>query len=145
MMTVTVKQLLETKGTDVWSVTPKASVFEALQIMADKDIGALLVMEEENLVGIFSERDYARNAVRKETPPKDTLVGELMTRDVCYIRPGKTIEDCMALMTAKRIRHLPVIENDQVIGVVSIGDVVKKVISEQKFTIEELENYIKAL
>ncbi|MHC4170517.1 MAG: CBS domain-containing protein, partial [Planctomycetota bacterium] len=120
-----------------------ATVYEALQIMSEKDVGALLVVDKENLVGIFSERDYARKVILKERSSKDTTVGELMTREVLYIEPQSTVEDCMALMTAKRVRHLPVLENERLIGIVTIGDVVKQVISDQEFTIQQLERYIK--
>ena len=139
---IKIEQLLENKDNQIWSVEPKATIFEALKIMSDKEIGALLVMKDEKLVGIFSERDYARNVILKGKSSKNTLVGELMTEKVFYIDPEKTINDCMAIMTAKRIRHLPVITNDKVIGIVTIGDVVNQIISEQEFTIHHLENYI---
>jgi CBS domain-containing protein len=138
-----VRQLLKTKGNEIWSIAPQATVYEALQIMSEKDVGALLVVDKENLVGIFSERDYARKVILKERSSKDTTVGELMTREVLYIEPQSTVEDCMALMTAKRVRHLPVLENERLIGIVTIGDVVKQVISDQEFTIQQLERYIK--
>ena len=142
MMMTYVRQLLKTKGNEIWSIAPQATVYEALQIMSEKDVGALLVVDKENLVGIFSERDYARKVILKERSSKDTTVGELMTREVLYIEPQSTVEDCMALMTERRIRHLPVLEDDTVIGVISIGDVVKEIISEQEFVIDQLENYI---
>jgi CBS domain-containing protein len=110
--------------------------------MANKNVGALLVIDKGKVVGIFSERDYARKVILKGKSSKETSVGELMTQKVLYINPGDTMENCMALMTAKRIRHLPVMENDQLIGIVSIGDVVKHLISDQQFTIRELEKYI---
>jgi CBS domain-containing protein len=138
-----VRQLLKTKGNEIWSIAPQATVYEALQIMSEKDVGALLVVDKENLVGIFSERDYARKVILKERSSKDTTVGELMTREVLYIEPRSTVEDCMALMTAKRVRHLPVLENERLIGIVTIGDVVKQIISDQEFTIQQLERYIK--
>ncbi len=138
----TVKQLLQTKGSNIWSIAPQASVYEALQMMADKNVGALLVIKEGKLVGIFSERDYARKIILKGKFSKDASVGEVMIQDVLYISSGDTLEDCMALMTAKHIRHLPVLENDQLIGIVTLGDVVTKIISEQKFKIQELEKYI---
>jgi len=137
-----VSQLLKKKGSETWSVAPQETVYEALQIMAEKDVGALLVVENDNLVGIFSERDYARKLVLKERSSKDTAVGEMMTREVLYVEPESTIDDCMALMTEKRIRHLPVMENEQLIGIVTIGDVVKQVISDQEFMIQQLEKYI---
>jgi CBS domain-containing protein len=138
-----VEQLLKTKGNEIWSIAPQATVYEALQIMSEKDVGALLVLDKGNLVGIFSERDYARKLILKGRFSKDTTVGELMTREVLYIESQSTIEDCMALMTAKRVRHLPVLENERLIGIVTIGDVVKQIISDQEFTIQQLERYIK--
>jgi CBS domain-containing protein len=138
-----VEQLLKTKGNEIWSIHPQATVYEALQIMSEKDVGALLVLDKGNLVGIFSERDYARKLILKGRFSKDTTVGELMTREVLYIESQSTIEHCMALMTAKRVRHLPVLENERLIGIVTIGDVVKQIISDQEFTIQQLERYIK--
>ena len=143
MVTTYVRQLLKTKGNEIWSIAPQATVYEALQIMSEKDVGALLVVDKGNLVGIFSERDYARKLILKGRFSKDTTVGELMTRGVLYIESQSTIEHCMALMTAKRVRHLPVLENERLIGIVTIGDVVKQVISDQEFTIQQLERYIK--
>jgi CBS domain-containing protein len=133
---------LNTKGDQIWSVEPKATIFEALEIMSEKEIGALLVMEDGKLTGIFSERDYARKVILKGKSSKETQVGELMTKKVFYIDSQKTINDCMAMMTAKRIRHVPVIEDNQVMGIITIGDVVNQIISEQEVTINHLENYI---
>ncbi len=138
----TVSMLLESKGNDVWSVLPGTTVYDALVRMAEKNVGALLVLESGRLVGIFSERDYARKVILHGKSSRQTTVGEVMTSKVVYVRPEQTIEACMALMTDKRIRHLPVLEGDRVIGVISIGDVVKAIISEQEFMIEQLENYI---
>ena len=138
----TVAQLLRTKGQQVLSVAPDIPVFEALEVMADKNVGALLVVEGERLVGVFSERDYARKVILKGKSSKDTPVREIMSSHVLYIRPEQTIEDCMALMTDKRVRHLPVMEAEKLVGVISIGDVVKAVIAEQEFMIEQLQNYI---
>ena len=138
----TIAQLLNAKGKQIWSVEPKATIFQALEIMSEKGIGALLVMEDGKLKGIFSERDYARKVILKGKSSKETPVGELMTRKVFYIDPQKTTNDCMAMMTAKRIRHVPVIEDNQVMGIVTIGDVVNQIISEQEVTINHLENYI---
>ena len=143
MIMTYVEQLLKTKGNEIWSIAPQATVYEALQIMSEKDVGALLVLDKGNLVGIFSERDYARKLILKGRFSKDTTVGELMTREVLYIESQSTIEDCMALMTAKRVRHLPVLENERLIGIVTIGDVVKQIISDREFTIQQLERYIK--
>ena len=138
----TVTQLLRTKGQQVLSVSPDMPVFEALGVMADKNVGALLVVEGERLVGVFSERDYARKVILKGKSSKDTPVQEIMSSHVLYVRPEQTIEDCMALMTDKRVRHLPVMEEGRVVGVISIGDVVKTIIAEQEFIIEQLQNYI---
>src|SRR5881409_993634 len=138
----TVTQLLRGKGPGVLSVSPATPVFEALQVMAEKNVGALLVVEGEKLVGIFSERDYARKVILKGKASKETPVREIMSSHVLYIRPEQTIEDCMALMTDKRVRHLPVMEAEKLIGVISIGDVVKALIDEQQFIIEQLQNYI---
>ena len=138
----TVSMLLQSKGDDVWSVSPGTTVYDALVLMAEKNVGALLVLEGDRLIGIFSERDYARKVILHGKSSRQTTVGEIMTSKVVYIRPEQTIEQCMALMTDKRIRHLPVLDGDRVIGVISIGDVVKAIISEQEFMIEQLENYI---
>ena len=138
----TIAQLLNTKGNKIWSIEPKATIFKALEIMSEKEIGALLVMEDGKLTGIFSERDYARKVILKGKSSKETQVGELMTKKVFYMDPQKTINDCMAMMTAKRIRHVPVIKDNQVMGIVTIGDVVNQIISEQEVTINHLENYI---
>ena len=138
----TVKEILRTKGPEVWSIAPDATVHGALKLMADKNVGAVLVMEANNLVGILSERDYARKVILHGKSSKNTLVREVMTERVIYVRPEQTAEVCMALMTDKRVRHLPVLEDDLVIGVISIGDVVKSIISEQGFIIEQLEHYI---
>ncbi|UCE19324.1 MAG: CBS domain-containing protein [Gemmatimonadota bacterium] len=138
----TVKQVLESKSSEIWSVTPETRVYEALQMMADKDIGGLLVIKEGKLVGIFSERDYARKVILEGKSSKDIPVSEIMTQTVLYVIPETTIEECMVLMTAKHVRHLPILENDQLIGILTIGDVVKKIISQQQFTIHQLEKYI---
>ncbi|HZR01798.1 MAG TPA: CBS domain-containing protein [Burkholderiales bacterium] len=138
----TVRQLLKTKQHGVLSIAPNASVYDALQKMAQYDVGALLVMEGERLVGIFSERDYARKIILHGKASKETQVGEIMTSRVVCVEPEQTVDDCMALMTDKRVRHLPVLQDGAIIGVISIGDVVKEVISEQRFVIEQLEHYI---
>ena len=138
----TVAQLLRIKGHEVLSVSPDISVFEALRVMADRNVGALLVIEGGRLAGIFSERDYARKVILKGKASKEIPVREIMTSHVLYVRPEQTIEDCMALMTDKRVRHLPVLEGERLIGVISIGDVVKAIIAEQEFIIEQLQNYI---
>ena len=138
----TVAQLLQAKGPGAWSVPPHTTVYEALVVMADKNIGAVLVTEGDRLVGIFSERDYARKVVLVGKSSKDTAVSEVMTPRVLYVRPDQTIEDCMALMTDKHIRHLPVLDGERLAGLISIGDVVKSIISDQSFMIAQLENYI---
>ncbi|MGA7142864.1 MAG: CBS domain-containing protein [Desulfobacterales bacterium] len=138
----TVEQLLHVKGGDVWSIAPQETAYRALQIMAEKNVGALLVMENEKVVGIFSERDYARKVILKDKSSRNTSVSELMTREVVYIDTDATLEESMALMTAKRIRHLPVLQNNRLVGIVTLGDVVKQLISDQKFAIRELEKYI---
>ncbi len=137
-----VSHLLKTKGRDVWSVTPDTPVYDALKLMADKNVGALLVLEGSRLVGIFSERDYARKVILKGKSSKDMPVSAIMSQKVYYVRPDQSIEECMALMTDKHIRHLPVMEGGELVGVISIGDVVKAIISEHKFVIKQLENYI---
>jgi len=141
-MNTSVKILLQRKGDEIWSTTADATVYEALQYMAEKDVGALLVFEGGKLCGIFSERDYARKVILLGKSSHDTHVNEIMTKDVVFIKSSQTVADCMALMTDKRIRHLPVLEGDDVIGVITIGDVVKEIISEQEFVIEQMENYI---
>jgi len=139
----TIRDLLRDKGQDVWSIDAGASVFDALKLMAAKEIGALMVLDGGQLAGVMSERDYARKVILQGKSSRDTPVREIMTPKVLYIAPEQTLEECMALMTDKHIRHMPVIENDQMVGVVSIGDVVKSVISEQKFLISHLEHYIR--
>jgi CBS domain-containing protein len=126
----------------VHTITPDALVFDAVKLMADKNIGALLVMEGERIAGIITERDYARKIVLMSRSSRETPVGEIMTSAVMYVRPGQTTEECMVLMTENRLRHLPVVDGDRLLGLVSIGDLVKSIISEQKFTIEQLQNYI---
>jgi CBS domain-containing protein len=138
----TVKQLLEQKGHEVWTVTPQTSVLDAIRLMADKNVGALVVVEVQKVVGIISEREYSREVALKGRSSKTTAVREIMTSPVLYARPDQTVEDCMALITEKRIRHLPVLEGDTLVGIVSIGDLVKAVISHQQFIIEQLEHYI---
>ena len=138
----TVRDLLRAKQSAVWTIDPGASVYDALQLMADKDIGAVLVLEGSTLVGIFSERDYARKVVLRGRTSRETKVGELMTRVLFYVTPKQTIEECLALMTERRVRHLPVLEGTHLVGIVSIGDVGKAIISEQRTTIHHLETYI---
>jgi CBS domain-containing protein len=139
---ITVKQMLEAKGHEVWTISPEATVYEALKIMADKDIGALIVVKNGQVAGIISERDYARKVMLRGKSSLDTPVKDIMSTEVYYVGPEVTAEECMALMTEKRIRHLPVMENGKLTGVISIGDAVKSIISTQKVTIEHLQNYI---
>jgi CBS domain-containing protein len=141
----TVQRLLEIKGNAIWSATPETMVFEALELMASKNVGALVVLEGNRLAGIISERDYARSIALKDRSSRTTPVSEIMTRNVISVRPGQTLEQCMELMTEHHIRHLPVLDDGgRLIGVISIGDVVKFIISEQDFLIKQLENYIAA-
>ena len=137
-----VRDILAVKGRDLWSIGPSASVYDAMKLMADKGIGALLVIEGEKLVGIISERDYARKVILQGRSSRTTQVREIMTSRVAYAELEQNIEECMALMTEMRIRHLPVMESGQICGVISIGDLVKSIIAEQKFIIEQLERYI---
>ena len=136
------KQLLSAKGNQVYAIAPDAKVIEALQLMARKDVGALVVMEGDKMAGVISERDYARKVILQGRSSHDVPVREIMTSDVVTVDPGRTIEECMALVTQRRIRHLPVMEGGKLIGVVSIGDLVKEVIAEQEQTIRQLESYI---
>ena len=136
------KQLIAAKGSQVYSITPDAKVIEALQLMAQKDVGALLVIDGEKLVGIISERDYARKVILHGRSSQDVPVREIMTSGVITVDPERTVEECMTLVTQKRIRHLPVTEGGRLIGVVSIGDLVKETIAEQEQTIKQLESYI---
>ena len=136
------KQLIDAKGGQVWSIAPDATVFEALKLMAQKDIGALLVMDGTRLAGIMSERDYARKVILQGKSSQDMPVRDIMTAEVVKIDPSRTVEECMSLMTQRRIRHLPVCEGERLVGVLSIGDLVKEVIAEQEQTIKQLESYI---
>lgn len=138
----TVAQLLKLKPAGVVAIAPGATVLDALKRLAEKNVGAVLVMDGPRLVGLFSERDYVRKVALKGKPSADTPVSEVMTREVVFVTPAHTNEECMALMTDKRIRHLPVVADDRVVGVLSIGDLVKDIISEQQFIIDQLENYI---
>ena len=137
-----VSQFLEKKGHDVWWVAPETTVFDALQLMANKKVGALLVLEEDSLVGVFSERDYARKVILKDKSSKDTPVRDIMSTKIVCVTPNQTTEECMSLMTEKRVRHLPVMDGEKLIGIISIGDVVKAVIADREDIIEQLEHYI---
>ncbi len=138
----TVAQLLSLKGHRVVAIAPDTTVLAALKVLADNNLGAVLVMEDARLVGVFSERDFARKVDLQGKSSANTIVREVMTREVVCVTPAHTNEECMALMTDKRTRHLPVVDNGQVVGVLSIGDLVKDIISEQQFTISQLETYI---
>jgi CBS domain-containing protein len=138
----TVAQLLDAKGHEVWTIAPDASVYAAIQLRADKQVGALPVVDAQQVVGIVSERDYARKAILQDLSPQTTPVRAIMTDQVLYVRPDQSIDDCMALMTAKRVRHLPVLAADQLQGIVSIGDVVKALLADREVRIEQLEQYI---
>jgi len=137
-----VRNILERKRPDIFSISPDDTVYEALELMVDKNVGALLVLEDQQLIGIFTERDYARKVILKGKASKETLIREIMVETPITVSPENTIEECMQLMTNKFIRHLPVTSLGSVIGVISIGDVVKFIIEEQKFIIENLEHYI---
>ncbi len=137
-----VKTILEGKGQQVWTISPEAKVIDALQVMAEKNVGALVVTDDDDVLGIISERDYARKVILKGLQSQDTPVRSIMTTKIYYVHLDTTADECMALMTEKFIRHLPVREGEKLAGVISIGDVVKAIISEQKITIENLENYI---
>lgn len=138
----TIKDLLGNKGQEIWSVGPDATVYEAIELMAEKGVGALMVMDDERPAGIISERDYARKVILVGRSSKDTLVREIMTSRLIHTSPDRSVEECMTLMTTNKIRHLPVMEADQLVGIVSIGDLVKATISDQQSTIEQLERYI---
>ncbi|MEJ5313820.1 MAG: CBS domain-containing protein [Anaerolinea sp.] len=137
-MIQTVRHILEVKGTDVWSIGPNATVFDALRLMADKDVGALLVMEDDKVVGIISERDYARKIILHGKSSKETLVREIMSTSLYTIHPDQTVEEAMELMTNKRVRHLPVMDGDKLEGMISIGDVVKNIIYRQREIIKSM-------
>jgi CBS domain-containing protein len=137
-----VRHILDQKGRQVWSIHPGDTVYDAIKMMADKDVGALVVLDGGKIVGIVTERDYARNVFLKGRGSPQTLVREIMVRDVVCVEADKSIEEGMAIMTAKRVRHLPVIDDDKLLGIVSIGDLVKSIISDREFVIEQLEHYI---
>jgi CBS domain-containing protein len=139
---MTIRHLLEQKGRNVWTIGPDATVLDAVAKMADKDVGSLVVMDGEKLVGIITERHYSRNVVLKGKTSPITLVAEIMETNVIHVRPEQSVELCMALMTDKRVRHLPVVEGTKVIGIVSIGDLLKHIISKKEFALDQLEHYI---
>ena len=139
---MTIRHLLEQKGRNVWTIDPDATVLDAVAKMADKDVGSLVVMDGEKLVGIITERHYSRNVVLKGKTSPTTLVREIMETNVIHVRPEQSVELCMALMTNKRVRHLPVVEDTKLIGIVSIGDLLKHIISKKEFALDQLEHYI---
>ena len=141
-VTDTIRSLLEYKGHDVWSVGPGASVYDAIELMSERDIGALPVMQDGKLVGLLSERDYARKIILKGRASRDTRVEEIMTPNVIVVTPRTKARECMALMTERNIRHLPVVDEGRVLGMISIRDIVGDIIADQDFTIEQLEHYI---
>jgi CBS domain-containing protein len=140
---VTVRNILDKKGYDFFSISPDKTVFEALKILADKDIGALLVMQGDQLLGIFSERDYARKLILKGVFSKESKVGDVMTKDLVVASPETDIFKCMQIMTEHKFRHLPIVDNTKLIGIVSIGDIVNAIIHSQEAVINDLESYIK--
>jgi CBS domain-containing protein len=137
-----VHRILRAKGNKILSISPDISVYNALEIMVENNVSSLVVVEDENLVGIFTERDYARKVILKGKASKDTTIGEIMSVNVITVTPDSTIDECMQIMTGKFIRHIPVLENGKMVGIVSIGDLVKYIIEEQKFIIENMEHYI---
>ena len=139
---MTIKNILGQKGRSIWSISPDATVFDALTKMAEEDVGSLVVMDDHKMIGIITERHYARNVILKGKTSPTTLVKDIMETNVIHVRPEQSVELCMALMTEKRVRHLPVVEGTKVIGIVSIGDLLKFVISKREFAIDQLEHYI---
>ena len=137
-----VKQLLDVKGSTVWSIEPEASVFEAIKLMAEKEIGAVLVVKDHHPVGMLSERDYARKVILEGKSSRDTPVADIMSSPVIYAKPKQTIRECMAVMTDRRCRHLPVLDGEQLVGMISINDLVRDIIADQQFQITQLESYI---
>lgn len=143
-MDVFIRQLLDSKGYDIWSLSPDSSVYEAIEMMANRGVGALAVMDGDKLVGMVSERDYARKVILKSKSSRETKVSEIMSPKVICVEPDRKVEEGLALMSDKRVRHLPVVEENKVIGMISIGDLVKAIIAEQKFIIDQLVRYIQS-
>ncbi|MDK1025662.1 MAG: CBS domain-containing protein [Gammaproteobacteria bacterium] len=142
-MKTKIKEILAVKGHSIWAVSPESTVFEAIEVMADKGVGALAVTLDEKLVGIVSERDYARKVILKGQSSRETFVREIMSTEVVCVSGEEKVDECMALMTEKRIRHLPILDGDKLVGMISVGDLVKTIIRDQTFTIEQLEGYIR--
>ncbi|AMV71753.1 CBS domain-containing protein [Desulfuromonas carbonis] len=138
----TVRELVKAKGQEVWTVRPDQTVYAALELMAEKEIGALVVVEREQVIGILSERDYARKVVLRGVTSRETKVAEIMSKRVVFVRPEQTVEECLGLMTQKRCRHLPVMKDKKLVGLISIGDAVKEIIAAKEHLISQLENYI---
>ena len=141
-MQISIRHILEVKGYDFWNIGPDASVYDALRMMSIKDVGALIVMQDDRMVGILSERDYARKVVLLGKTSRETLVSEIMSTNIFTIHPDQTVEEAMDMMTLKHVRHLPVVENDKVLGIISIGDVVKSIIYKQRQAIKDMEDKI---
>jgi CBS domain-containing protein len=139
---ITVKDMLRDKTGGTLTISPQETVYRGLEVMAEKNLGALVVVESEKVVGMFSERDYARNVILKDKSSKKMLIKDLMNTKVCYVRPDQTLDECLVLFTEKRVRHLPVLEGEKLVGIVSIGDAVKQYVTDKEFTIKQLENYI---
>ncbi len=139
---ITVKDMLRDKTGGTLTISPQETVYKGLEIMAEKNLGALVVVKDEKVVGMFSERDYARNVILKEKSSKTMLIKDLMNTKVCYVRPEQTLDECLVLFTEKRVRHLPVLDGEKLVGIVSIGDAVKQYVADKEFTIRQLENYI---
>jgi CBS domain-containing protein len=140
-----VRDILREKGTAVYSISPDATVYDALKLMAEKNVGALMVFDGDRMVGMISERDYARKIVLKNKFSRETRIKEIMTAEVMTVTPAMDLDECMGLITDKRLRHLPVVENDRVVGIISIGDIVKGIIDHKEFVIKQLESYIKGV
>jgi len=138
---LTIRDVLQSKSSAIWSIDPKDTAYKAMEIMTERNIGALVVIDEESVAGIFSERDFARNIISKDVSPKKVLVESLMTKEIYCITPEKSVEECMGVMTTAHIRHMPVFENNRLIGLVTFADIVKAVLTEQKIKIQDLENY----
>ncbi len=139
---ITVKEMLKDKTGGILTISPQETVYKGLEVMSEKNLGALVVVKGGKVVGMFSERDYARNVILKEKSSKTMLIKDLMNTKVCYVRPDQTLDECLVLFTEKRIRHLPVLDGEKLIGIVSIGDAVKQYVADKEFTIRQLENYI---
>lgn len=139
---LTIRDVLQSKSSAIWSICPNDTAYTAMATMSERNIGVLIVIDEENVVGIISERDLARNIILKDLSPKNVLIEKLMTRDIYCITPDKSVEECMGVMTTAHIRHMPVFENNKLIGLITFGDIVNAVLTEQKIKIQDLESYV---